>query len=58
MKNEEIEKAIDQIKATMGFEDQELMEDEIEICKQILKGEITGEEARKKILEALKKHKG
>lgn len=53
MKRIDIDQAIGNIKATMQYENQELTEKEVNLCSEILKGSITGEAARRMILEEL-----
>jgi hypothetical protein len=51
---EEIETSMKSIKTTMHYENQDLTTDEIELCKDILAGNCTGDEAREMILKQLK----
>jgi hypothetical protein len=46
-----IKKDLDNIKATMAFENMKLNREEIKVCRKILKGECSGDEARQMILK-------
>lgn len=52
MNNDSVEKMLNKVKSTMDYENLPLSDEDIERCRKVATGEITGDEA---IKEALKR---
>lgn len=47
----QVKRNLENIKATMAFENMKLRNKEINMCKRILEGKYTGDEARQQVLK-------